>query len=149
MRRWLAEGRLWISPEAAVAIIEARLGTTTGHAQKLLADARASGEVRYGDDDREQRPQYVYAYRQDDLEGWLQRLLIAHGELFPKAPVAKPKAGRGPKPKLFDRTVAAMEKDITAGKLKVADINYKVLMHRYGACRDLIRKALDHISNSR
>lgn len=74
LREWLEDGKLWISVDAAIKLIEDHLSTTTGHAQKLLADARASGEVRFANDDGivcDRR--FDYAFRKDDLIGWLAR----------------------------------------------------------------------------
>lgn len=74
LNEWLEDGKLWISVDAAIRLIEERLNTTTGHAQKLLADARASREVRFGNDDGIVcDPRFDYAFRKDDLIGWLDR----------------------------------------------------------------------------
>jgi hypothetical protein len=77
LSQWLAEGQRWNSIGDAIALIEKHLGTapgrTTGLAQKLWKDARASGEVRFANDDKEQRSRYDYACRQDDLISWLDR----------------------------------------------------------------------------
>ena len=76
LKEWIADARQWISRDKAVEVIKTRLAVTTGYAQKLLTDARASGEVRYANDDGVlQRPCYDYTYRKDDLEGWLDRRL--------------------------------------------------------------------------
>ncbi|MFO1099754.1 MAG: hypothetical protein U1E81_16175 [Xanthobacteraceae bacterium] len=74
LKAWIEDGKLWISVDAAIRLIEERLNTTAGHAQKLLADARASGEVRFANDDGIVcDPRFDCAFRKDDLIGWLRR----------------------------------------------------------------------------
>src|SRR6516162_3719440 len=74
LKQWTAEAAQWISIEEAQELIKRFCGTTAGHAQRLLLEARASGEVRFANDDGTVRdPQYDYAYSKDDLVGWLNR----------------------------------------------------------------------------
>jgi hypothetical protein len=74
LKESIADASQWISVEKAIELIKSRLSTTTGHARKLLADARASKEVEYlNDDGIIKDPRFDYAYRKDDLEGWLDR----------------------------------------------------------------------------
>ena len=85
LKQRISEGKQWISVERAVDLIQNCLSTTTGHAQKLLKDARASGEVRYANGDGiVNDPRFDYAYRKDDLGGWLDRQF------------SKPKVSTGP-----------------------------------------------------
>lgn len=64
----------WISIDATIELIQTRLATTRGHAQKLWKDARASGEVRFANEGGVVAdPRYDSACRKDDLEGWLDR----------------------------------------------------------------------------
>jgi hypothetical protein len=74
LKQWIAGGQQWISVDEAIELIKTSLATTLGHARKLLLDARASGEVRYANDDGLVKdPRFDYAFRKDDLEGWLDR----------------------------------------------------------------------------
>ena len=73
LKQWHADGKQWISIDALIELIRNCTGTTKGYAQKLWKDARASGEVRYANDDKLKDPHYDYAGRKDDLEGWLDR----------------------------------------------------------------------------
>lgn len=74
LKEWLVDGKQWISIDEAIQLIETCLATTRGHAQKLWKDARASGEVRFANDDGVVAdPRYDYMCRRDDLVGWLDR----------------------------------------------------------------------------
>ena len=72
LKEWLVDGKQWISIDEAIQLIETCLTTTRGHAQKLWKDARASGEVRFANDDGVVAdPRYDYMCRRDDLVGGL------------------------------------------------------------------------------
>jgi hypothetical protein len=91
LEEWLADGKQWISVDETIKFIKTRVATTLGHAQKLLKDARASGAVQYANDDGMVRdPRYDYAYRKDDLAGWLDRQALQK----PGKPKTRPRVHR-------------------------------------------------------
>jgi hypothetical protein len=74
LKEWLADGKQWMSVDEAIGLIKDYLKTTVGHAQKILKEARASGEVRYANDDGiANDPRFDSMYRKDDLLGYLDR----------------------------------------------------------------------------
>jgi hypothetical protein len=74
LKQSITNAKQWITVDAAIELIEKRLGTTTGYAQKLLKDARNSGEVRCINSDRFiDDPRNDLFFNKDDLIGWLDR----------------------------------------------------------------------------